>query len=148
MSAIRIRNGYWVIVCDGRKALILENAGEPDLLNLVARETIIGENPPTHEQGAERPGRVFPSAGTSRSNVEQTDWHDEAERAFLRDLAARLDRAVAAGDTKAIVLVAPPRAMGMIRAELSPRVDKAVKGEITKDYVAMPVSEIEKHLKA
>jgi protein required for attachment to host cells len=148
MSDVRIRNRYWVVVCDGRKALVLENAGDAELLNLVTKETRQADNPSTHEQGVERPGRVHQSVGGERSAVEQTDWHDEAERTFLRELAARLDRAVAAGETKAIVLVAPPRAMGMLRAALSPRVNKAVKGEITKDYVMMPVSDIEKRLKA
>jgi protein required for attachment to host cells len=148
MSDVRIRNLTWVVVCDGRKSLILENAGDVTLLNLVTKEAMSAENPPTHAQGVERPGRVQQSANSMRSAVGQTDWHDEAERAFLRGVAARLDRAVAENETRAIVLVAPPRAMGMLRAELSPRVDKAVKGEIAKDYVKLPVSEIEKHLKA
>ena len=102
MSAIRIGNGYWVVVCDGRKALIFENAGDADLLNFITKESRIAENPPTHVQGAERPGRVHQSVGAERSSVEQTDWHDQAERAFLRDLATRLDRAVAAGETVVI----------------------------------------------
>ena len=146
MSQVRIRNGDWVVVCDGAEALIFENAGDPDLLNLVTRETTVAENPSTTEQGTERPGRVHQRFGPKRSAVEQTDWHDEAERAFLKELAARLDRAVADAETKAIVLVAAPRALGMLRAELSPRVDKAVKHEIAKDYTGMPVDQIEKHL--
>ena len=148
MSAIRIGNRYWVVVCDGRKALIFENAGDADLLNLITKETRVAENPPTHAQGTERPGRVHQSVGSERSAVEQTDWHDQAERAFLRDLATRLDHAVVSGETKAIVLVAPPRAMGALRPDLSPAVNAALKGEITKDYVGQPVSEIEKHLRA
>ena len=28
------RSGEWVIVCDGRKALILENAGDDKFINL------------------------------------------------------------------------------------------------------------------
>lgn len=148
MSDVTIRNLTWVVVCDGRKSLIFENAGDAAHLNLVTKETMTTENPPTHEQGVERPGRAFASVGTRRSAVGQTDWHDEAERAFLRGLAARLDRAVSGNETKAIVLVAAPRAMGMLRAELSPRVDKAIKGEIAKDYVMLPVAELEKRLKA
>jgi protein required for attachment to host cells len=146
MSQFSIRNGSWVVVCDGAKALIFENAGDPDRLNLVTRETMVAGNPSTAAQGTERPGRVHQRFGPKRSAVEQTDWHDEAERAFLRNLAARLDRAVANVETKAIVLVAAPRAMGMLRAELTPRVDKAVKHEIAKDYTGMPVDQIEKHL--
>jgi protein required for attachment to host cells len=146
MNQVRIHHGSWVVVCDGAKALIFENAGDPDLLNLLTRETMAAANPSTAEQGAERPGRVHQRFGPKRSAVEQTDWHDEAERAFLKELAARLDRAVADGETNAIVLVAAPRALGMLRAELTPRVDKTVKHAIAKDYTGMPVDRIEKHL--
>jgi protein required for attachment to host cells len=145
---VRIRNLEWVVVCDGRKALILENAGDAEMINLTTREAMEQDDPSTSAQGTDRPGRVHQSVGVSRSSVEQTDWHDEAERAFLRRLAQRLDRAVAGHETKAILLIAPPRAMGMLRAELSKQVEKAIAGEVTKDYVHQPVSEIEKHLKS
>jgi protein required for attachment to host cells len=149
MATPKIRNGDWVVVCDGAKALIFENAGDPDLLNLVTKEAVAAVvNPATSDQGTDRPGRVHQSVGSSRSSVEQTDWHDRAEQSFLRDLAARLDRAVESGDMKAIVLVAPPRAMGVLRPELSQRVTKAIRGEVAKDYTGMPVDQIEKHLAA
>jgi protein required for attachment to host cells len=148
MAMPKIRNGDWVVVCDGAKALIFENAGDPDLINLITKEAVEAENPSTSEQGADRPGRVHQSVGSSRSSVEQTDWHDRAEQSFLRDLAARLDRAVESGTMKGIVLVAAPRAMGVLRPELSPRVTKAIRGEVAKDYTGMPVDQIEKHLAA
>jgi protein required for attachment to host cells len=148
MAMPKIRNGDWVVVCDGAKALIFENAGDPDLINLITKEAVEAENPSTSEQGADRPGRVHQSVGSSRSSVEQTDWHDRAEQSFLRDLAARLDRAVESGTMKGIVLVAAPRAMGVLRPELSPRVAKAIRGEVSKDYTGMPVDQIEKHLAA
>ncbi len=148
MAMPKIRNGDWVVVCDGAKALIFENAGDPDLINLITKEAVEAENPSTSEQGADRPGRVHQSVGSSQSSVEQTDWHDRAEQSFLRGLAARLDRAVESGTMKGIVLVAAPRAMGVLRPELSPRVAKAIRGEVSKDYTGMPVDQIEKHLAA
>ena len=78
----------------------------------------------------------------------QTDWHDQAEQAFLAKLAKRLDAAVAAGEAKSMVMVAPPRALGMLRPAYSPALRAAVRAEIDKDFVKMPVYEIEKHLTA
>ena len=60
--------------------------------------------------------------------------------------ASRLDAAVAAGETKAVILVAPPRALGVLRRAYSPRLRDALRAEIDKDLVKMPVHEIEKHL--
>jgi protein required for attachment to host cells len=86
--------------------------------------------------------------GARRSAVEQTDWHDQEEQRFLTKLAERLDAAVQAGETKSLILVAPPRALGVLRAKLSKRVREAVRAEIEKDYVKMPVDEIARHLVA
>jgi protein required for attachment to host cells len=84
----------------------------------------------------------------ARSSVEQTDWHDEAERSFLKSLAERLDVAVTRGETSALTMVASPRALGMIRSDYSAAVQKALQGELAKDLVRMPVHEIEKQLLA
>jgi protein required for attachment to host cells len=78
--------------------------------------------------------------------VEQTDWHDEAERAFLHGLAAHLDTAVRAGETKALIIVAPPRALGMLRKAYTASIRGVLRQEIDKDLVKVPIYEIEKHL--
>ena len=84
--------------------------------------------------------------GGARSSIEQTDWHDEAERTFLKALAERLNVAVTTGETKGLTMVASPRALGMIRSDYSEAVRKALHGEVHKDLVRMPVHEIEKQL--
>ncbi len=61
-------------------------------------------------------------------------------------LAGRLDAAVSAGETSALTMVASPRALGMIRADYSDVVRKALQGEVGKDLVKLPVYEIEKQL--
>ena len=86
--------------------------------------------------------------GGGRSSIEQTDWHDESERAFLKVLADRLDVAVTTGETTGLTMVASPRALGMIRSDYSVAVRKALRGELDKDLVKMPVHEIEKQLLA
>ncbi len=148
MGKLNIAAGSWVVVCDGQKALICENAGDEVFLNLRVIEERAIENPPTAAQGADRPGRVHASASTERSAVGQTDWHDQAENHFLKELAVRLDRAVAKGEVDALVVVAPPRALGMIRPAFSAGVAKAVTAELDKDYVNLPIDQIEKRLKA
>jgi protein required for attachment to host cells len=148
MTNIRIHNGDWVVVCDGAKALILENAGDAISPNLKTREVHEQADPRTHEQGTDAPGRSINSIGARRSAMEQTDWHDQAEQRFLVELAKRLDAAVAAGETKALILVAPPRALGVIRQACTHGLREAIKAEIDKDFVKLPVHEIEKHLAA
>jgi protein required for attachment to host cells len=146
MPKPRIDSGDWVVVCDGRKAMILENAGDWKFPSLRMIETQEQSDPPTREQGTDHPGRVQQSVGAARSSVEQTDWHDEAERAFLRALVGRLDTAVGIGKAKRLFVVAPPRALGMLRGVYTANVRKALQAEIDKDFVRTPISDIENRL--
>jgi protein required for attachment to host cells len=148
MPEMKIKRGEWVVVCDGAKAILLENVGDAKFPNLQTKEVYEQEDPKTSEQGTDAPGRAFNSVGAGRSAVEQTDWHDQAERSFLADLAHRLDVAVNTGKAKTFILVAPPRALGVMRKLYSARVRDALRAEIDKDLVKLPVHEIERHLTA
>ena len=101
MSGLSIREGEWVVVCDGAKALVLQNAGDAKFPNLKTLEVFEHESPATHEQGTDKPGRMpAVGQGTGRASVGQTDWHDRGEEAFLTRLAKHLDSEVNAGKAK------------------------------------------------
>lgn len=142
------RKSEWVVVCDGAKALVLENSGSRLQPHLSMRE--VHEQPAarTHEMGTDRPGRTYQSVGAKRSAIEQTDWHAQNEQRFLTELAQRLNQAAMEGEMQTLVIVAPPRALGILRANFSQNVRDAIRAEIDKDLVKMPVPEIEKHLAA
>ena len=147
MSELLIHRGEWVVVCDGAKALVLENVGDEKFPNLKTLEVFEQKDLATHDLGAEKPGRAYSPAGHGvRGTIEQTDWHDQAERDFLVHLVKHLDTALAAGKVKSLIVVAPPRALGMIRPAYSHALKSAVRAEIDKDLVKHPVDRIEKQL--
>ena len=77
----------WIIICDGRKAMIVQNVGTPALPSLNVSETLKApDNPATREQWTDRPGRTFQSMGGQRSAVEMADLHDNEERVFLIEI--------------------------------------------------------------
>ena len=80
--------------------------------------------------------------------MEETDLHDQEEKRFLTKLAARLDKAVLGGETPSLIVVAPPRAIGMLRKEFTSHVRQAIRAEVEKDYVKMPLDEITRLLAA
>jgi protein required for attachment to host cells len=110
------------------------------------REVREHEDARTHSQGADVPGRVHQSFSGTRSAVEQTDWHDLAERHFLTEVVRQLDVALANNLVKRLILVAPPRALGMLRPAYSPALRHAISAEIDKDWVALPIHEVEERL--
>jgi protein required for attachment to host cells len=147
MSKLSIPRDALVFVGDGQKALFLRNAGDATLLNLTTAHVLTDENPPTHEQGTDRPGRAFQSADkTKRSGMETTDWHELEKERFARRVALALEQMVRGEKVKAIVVVAPPRTLAELRHAFHADVKNRIVAEIDKDLTKLPVDQIEKHL--
>ena len=146
MADLKIDNGGWVVVCDGAKALVLENAGSRMRPNLTTRQVFEQPGLSDRELSADKPGRAIGSVGSMRSSMEQVDRHDQDEQRFLVGIADHLDKAVLAGETPSLIVVAPPRAIGILRRAYSSHVKQALRAEVEKDFVKMPVKEIERHL--
>ena len=144
---MRMEQGTWVLVADGEKFLLLRNAGNRARIALEVIERGAAENPPTREQGTDRPGRLD-NAAAGPSAVQETDWHRLEKERFARDLADRLERWALAGRYEALVLVADPRTLGVLRPELHKAVQERLLAEVDKDLTGMPVGEIEAALAA
>lgn len=142
----RIPHDCWVLACDGAKALVLRNAGDAELINLILVDSTLRPAPPTRMLGSDREGRVYQSVGGARSKMEQTDWHDQAEENFVADIAKNLSDLARDKDIRNLVLVAPPHVLGRLRKQLGARVRSVVSGELAKDLVKFEVPEIEKYL--
>lgn len=134
----------WAAVADGTKALLLLNEGTDarPCLSVLAKSEL--ENPPTREQGSDRPGRMADRGPGQRSALEVTDWHEFEETRFVREFAGRLNRAALRNRFERLILVAPPKVLGALRPALSPAVSERVAAEIPSDLTKHPVSEIER----
>ena len=148
MNKLKIPHNAFVFVGDGRKALFLRNEGDEKFPNLKTEKVFEDENPPSHEQGTDRPGHIGKAPEGGRAAVEPTDWHDIEERHFARKVAAALEQVVRADKVKALVVVAPPKTLADLRNAFHADVKARVIAEINKDLTKHPVWEIEKHLAA
>lgn len=143
---MKIPHDAKIVVADGERALFLRNAGDDGLVDfkVVSHEEI--DNPPTREQGTDKPGR-FNDAGPGRSAVADTDWHELEKERFAHHLAERLQKLVHNHPETKLIVVAPPKIMGEIRPAMHKEVADCVIGEVTKDLTNHPVAEMEKILK-
>lgn len=144
MTGIKLAHDAWVIVADGEKALFLRNEGDEKFPNLEVLRTIKEENPATHEQGTDRPGRLSDGPSIHRSAVEETDWHRIEKERFAKEIAGRLYKAAHRGDFERLVIVAPPLVMGEMRKELHKEVEDRLVGEVSKTLTNHRIDEIEK----
>lgn len=140
-----LRHGVWVAICDGAKAMVLENLGHAGSPSLKNHLVLSQDNPPTHLQGTSPPGRVFTADGR-RAATGQTDFHRQTEEAFLAGFALALERCLERGAPRGLLLVAPPQALGHLRACLGEKARELLCGALARDYTGMPVKEIERQL--
>lgn len=133
----------WFVIADAARAEVLVKRKDKP-----GYETLrTWENPDVHakahELGEDRPGRAFDSVGPHRSAMEPRETPKEAaKKDFARELVADLDAAVASGQPQAIVLVAPPRLLGELRAIMPASLAAAVRDDHAKDYTQLPRAEL------
>ena len=145
MTKLKIPHDAYVFVGDGHKALVLRNEGDEKFVNLKTEQVFVDQkNPSTQEQGSDRPGSSHSSVGPRRSSVSQTDWHDLEEHKFAHDVAATLEKIVRERKVRALIIVAPPRALADLRKSFHDDVKSKIVAEIDKDLTKRPVWEIEK----
>jgi protein required for attachment to host cells len=129
-------------VADGRKALLLINQGDADYLDLRVQETIeAAVNPPTSEQGCDRPGRTGTMLSRRRSAVGQTDWHRINEEKFAANVVERL---FTHATPSALVLSAPPTFLAQLRRRLPKHAKDNVVAGFNRDLTHLAVHDIER----
>jgi len=148
MVELQIPAGALILVGDGRKALFLRNQGAPTHVELAVERVFKQDDPPTREQGTDRPGRYRGCDGTSRSAFEETDWHQLAEDRFATQIGGALNRLAHENRFHHLILVAPPKVLGTVRTHLNKETSSRVVAEVPKDLTSQPVKEIARTLSA
>ena len=136
----------WVLVCDGRRALFLQNTADRERPNLVVRrQEEAGKIARTHELGTDQPGRQQNRVGPT-SAVEQTDWHQRAEQGFAHETADQINTMVREHEIRRLVVVAPPETLAELRKRFSDETRAVISAELDKDLTKHPVDRIEEVL--
>jgi len=146
MPQLRLNHGAWVFVGDGQKALFLVNEGDEKFLNLRRLSVLEKPDPPSREQGSDKPGRAFSSVGEIHSAVEETDWHELQKERFAASIAGRINKAALADEFSQLVIIAPPKILGELRHEFTKGTERKIVAEIDKDLTNHPIIEIERLL--
>lgn len=140
----------WILVADGAKARILERLA-PNATLHPASDRCFSESEAreaTRDIGTDRPGRVHESADTARHAMEpRVDWHRFAKEQFAKSVAAALEDAAKRKQYEALILIAPPQALGDLRNALGRHASALIESEVGKDLTNIPDHEIASHLR-
>lgn len=136
----------WVIVTDGGRALFYANAGGKLAPRLELVKELGLDNPPSRDQGADRPGRSNTPAG-KRSAVEETDRHKLAERRFAGQVAEEVNGAALTNLFDQLIVYADSSTLGELRKHFNKQAQQKILHAEALDLVKHPVQDIELRLK-
>ena len=124
----------WVLVADATHATILVNDGPGRGLSPVDSPAFKSTVPHyTRDAVSDRGGRSWGAGGAGRHGMEQpTDTKRHAEQEFAREVALALGQAALEKKYDRLVLIAPPKALGDLRAELPKHAQERISHELAK----------------
>jgi protein required for attachment to host cells len=134
-----------VLVADGRKMLFFRNHGDEQHVDL--RTEAHDQRDDSQDRGTDAPGTNFQSFMPKRSSYEETDVRQLEEDRWATRAAEELNRRALAGDYDALAIIAPPKALGVIRKELHKEAERRIVVTLNKAMTDRPVPEIEDLLK-
>ena len=143
-------NNALVLVLDGRKSLFFRNHGDEEMIDLRTEAHDEREDRKDREIKTDAPGTAATglSGGgdTHRPAMEETDFHQQEEDLWVKDAAEELRKRALRNDFDALVIVAPPKALGVLRKELHKEVEKRVILTLNKEMSGRPIPDIEQLL--
>ena len=139
-------NQALVVVADGRKLLFLRNHGDEAQIDLRTEAHDQREDLKDRELKTDAPGTQSPRVGIGRDTMEETDFHQQGEDRWVKDAAEELKRRALNNDFQALAIIAPPKALGVLRKELHKEVEKRIVLTLNKEMTDRPIPDIEELL--
>lgn len=139
----------WILVAHEAGARVFANDGRGEGLTLVESMDHPKGRARDRDIDSDRPGRSFrkDSGDARRASMSKSEGpHDRAVADFARLLADKLRHARVQNQYQRLVLVAPPRFLGLLRASLDGPTSQLVLASIHKDLASSKEAELIKHL--
>ena len=133
-----------VLVADGRKMLFFRNHGDENQIDLRTEAHDARKlQRKDREIKTDAPGTVKQSAGYGRSTYEEPDFQQQEENRWIKDAADELKARVLRNDFDALAIVAPPKALGVLKKCLHKEVERRLVCTVNKEMSGRPIPDIE-----
>ena len=132
-----------VLVADGTKMLLLRNRGDENQIDLRTEAHDEREDRKDSDIKTDAAGTMKQSFGYGRPTYEETDFQQQEEDRWIKDAADELKARALRNDFDALAIIAPPKALGVLRKELHKEVDRRIVCTVNKEMSGRPVPDIE-----
>jgi protein required for attachment to host cells len=140
-------NNALVLVLDGRKMLFFRNQGDEAQIDLRTEAHDEREDAYDRDLKTDAPGNAATGmtggGDTHRPAYSETDFHQQEEDNWVKEAAEQLRKRALRNDFDALAIVAPPKALGVLRKELHKEVEKRVVITLNKEMSGRPIPDIE-----
>jgi protein required for attachment to host cells len=136
----------WVVVADGTRARLFNRHRNRKLEEF---DVLLSPEHRLHEGDlvTDRDGRSLDAGGAGRHGVGNRNTAKDHEMSiFAKRLAGRLEEARNAGEVERLVLVASPRFLGQLRAQMSGPTTDLVALTIDKELTTLAADKLERHI--
>ena len=135
-----------VLVADGTKALFLRNHGDQNQIDLRTEAHDQRQDRKDREIKTDAPGTTKQSFGSGRPAYEEADFHQQEEDRWIKEAADELKARALRNDFDALAIVAPPKALGLLKKCLHKEVQKRIVVTLNKEMTDRPIPDIEELL--
>jgi len=133
-----------VLVADGRKMLFFRNHGDEAQIDLrTEAHDARRYQRKDREIKTDAPGMTRQSFGYGRSTYEETDFHQQEEDRWIVEAADELKRRALRNDFNALAIVAPPKALGVLKKKLHKEVQRRIVCTVNKEMSGRAIPDIE-----
>lgn len=142
---MKIPHNALVLVADGKKMLLLRNHGDEAIIDLRIEAEDEQDLARDHELKSDLAGQSAATGkvGLHGGTMKEPDYEQQAEDRWAKKAAEVLQHRAQAKDFEALVVVAPPRTLGVLRKHYHKAVEALLIGELHKEMTDRPVPEIE-----
>jgi protein required for attachment to host cells len=137
----------WILVATRTGATMFASHGRH--APIIVAEQVDNPQGSLHSSELEedRPGRSFDRAGRGRHSLSsQESAREHVEHTFVRQLAELLDRRRCEGVFDALIVIAGPKLLGMLRDAFSKPLQQLVKVELNKELLRPSEALLRQHL--
>ena len=139
-----LANNALVLVTDGRKTLFFRNEGDENQIDLRTEDFDEREDLKDREMKTDAPGAIGQGGGYSgRVAYDETDFHQQEEDRWAIAAAEQLNKRVLRSDFDQLVIIAPPKSLGLIRKKLHKEAERRLLCTIDKEMTGRPIPDIE-----
>lgn len=138
-----VPNQTLILVIDGRKMLFFRNHGDENQIDLRTEAHDEREELKDRELRTDARGAKPSSNAIGTDDTGETDFHQQEEDRWVKDAAEDLRMRALRNDFNHLCIIAPPKALGVLRKQLHKEVERRLVCTINKEMSGRPIPDIE-----